>query len=139
MTQNGSLEVIREPATHFGMQLEYLSDEILHGVVAIYFDVVKGEQIEEHQLWSSYRADYIIEEGGAEFRLGSSLNQHSKLYVYGERGGLVSYRFYANQQRQEDEYSTSPKWHEAKAIGEAFRSRVDELLLVTGLAEPLPN
>lgn len=139
MAQKGSPETLRQPTVHYGMQLNRLSDEILHGVVAAYFDVVKGEPIEEHQLWSSYRALRVIEDGGAEFRLGSPLNQHSKLIVYDEGSGLVSYRFFANHQRLEDEYSSSHRWQTAIAIGETFRTRVDELLLVAGLAEPIPS
>ena len=133
-----SKEVRDIPPQHFGISLETLTDDILWAVIGIYYEVAKESTIDELSLECSYSADEVRDTGGTEYRLGSVLNPHSKLYI--TREGLddvVQFSFYANHQVQADEFPESPNWHIAKRIQDTFAERVDELLIAIGAAEPV--
>lgn len=76
--------------------------------------------------------------GGTEYRLGSTLNRHSKLYVVLEdERDVVDFFFYPNHQRREDEVSGSDAYQRAQAIKLAFSRRTTQLFLALGIAEPV--
>jgi hypothetical protein len=127
-----------EMPRHFGMPLTQLDDSIWRTIVGIYYEVACEESIEDWKLESSYSADAIHSNGGNEhFRIGSVLNRDSKLYAH-TRGDLVSFDFYANHPAHPKDMLGTPEWDKGLEIAEAFRQRVDELLLSIGIAEPLP-
>lgn len=132
-----SPESQREPTVHFGMRFDELTDDIWRGIIATYFEIARDEIIEPWKL-EQYAASDVDSEFPGDFRFGSLLNRDSKLYVFHEGDGLISFSFYPNHQREADENPDSPRYREGRSIDEAFRTRVDQLLLATGLAEPLP-
>lgn len=140
MPQPASPETSRKPPQHFGVRLDLLTDDILRGAVAIYYEVALDKIADEASLLCSYFADDVDPIYGTEYRLGSMLNRESKLYVTPEgEDRIIGFTFYANHQTEADESPASPRYHEAVAIQDALARRIDEFLLALGVAEPLPE
>lgn len=88
---------------------------------------------EKHQLEPDALLERLKLDGNIEYRFGSHLTMHSKLWIQ-QGAGLVRFRFDANMQNDDIDYQK-----EGKPMEDEFKSEINKLLLESGLGEPLPD
>ena len=122
----------------YGVRFPNITTPVLHGIVAVYFEVARGETIEPWRLECSYEADFDSL-SGADYRLGSVLNPQSKLQIFPTgTEDIMQVSFYPNHPRHEDDHPGSRAYDRSQQIEHEFARRINELFVVLGVAEPIP-
>jgi hypothetical protein len=125
---------------HFGVSLDQLDNAIWSAIVATYWRVVKGHEIDPDRLPIfdvSEVHDIHQQHGVVGFRFGSEFSQDSKLVVEEVKPGIVEFDFDPNASYASDYEITTERGAEISKISQEFKARVDELLLALGLAESI--
>ncbi len=124
----------------FGVGFDEMTDPVLHGIVSIYYEVALDQSVDPVLLEPSYCTSDIDSIWGVEYRIGSMLNRHSKLYIVPEGADpILEASFYPNHQRLEDENPGTAAYELGASIGHDFAQRVDQLLLALGIGRPIPR
>lgn len=131
------------PEHKFGFKREHLTEPVWQGILAIYFELCKEREATEYDL-EVYRPPEFqdhVTGSYADERIGSIFTPHSKLRTYGTAydDAILEVDFYVNGPTRAHEDSTTEVGESVRRVEIAFQSRVCELLLNLGIAEPIPG